>query len=47
MKYRTWLLEVLRLHFEEKLPRIEAGRQSGIPKTTACDLGTVAKIWRW
>lgn len=38
VKYRTWLLEVLRLHFEEKLPRIEAGRRLGIPKTTACDL---------
>lgn len=38
MKHRTWLLEVLRLHFEEKLPRIEAGRRLGIPKTTACDL---------
>ncbi|WP_370456156.1 IS66-like element accessory protein TnpA [Serratia sp. SRS-8-S-2018] len=38
MKHRTWLLEVLRLHFEEKLPRIEAGRRFGIPKTTACDL---------
>lgn len=38
VKHRTWLLEVLRLHFEEKLPRIEAGRRFGIPKTTACDL---------
>lgn len=38
MKHRTWLPEVLRLHFEEKLPRIEAGRRLGIPKTTACDL---------
>ncbi len=38
MKHRTWLIEVLRLHFEEKLPRIEAGRRLGIPKTTACDL---------
>jgi len=38
VKHRTWLLEVLRLHFEEKLPRIEAGRRLGIPKTTACDL---------
>lgn len=38
MKHRTWLLEVLRLHFEEKLPRIEAGSRLGIPKTTACDL---------
>ena len=24
--------------FEEKLPRIEAGRRLGIPKTTVCDL---------
>ncbi len=38
MKHRTWLLEALRLHFDEKLPRIEAGRRLGIPKTTACDL---------
>jgi len=38
VKHRIWLLEVLRLHFEEKLPRIEAGRRLGIPKTTACDL---------
>jgi len=38
VKHRTWLLEVLRLHFEEKLPRIEAGRRLGIPKTTACEL---------
>ncbi|MBD8127115.1 MULTISPECIES: IS66-like element accessory protein TnpA [Erwiniaceae] len=38
MKHRTWLLEALRLHFEEKLPRIEAGQRLGIPKTTVCDL---------
>ncbi len=38
MKHRTWLLEALRLHFDEKLPRIEAGRRLGIPKTTVCDL---------
>ncbi|QZN96679.1 IS66-like element accessory protein TnpA [Symbiopectobacterium purcellii] len=38
VKHRTWLLEALRLHFEEKLPRIEAGRRLGIPKSTACDL---------
>ncbi|EIY5386380.1 transposase [Klebsiella variicola] len=38
MKHRTWILEALRLHFEEKLPRIEAGRRLGIPKTTVCDL---------
>ncbi len=38
MKHRKWLLEVLRLHFVEKLPRIEAGRRFGIPKTTNCDL---------
>ena len=29
MKHRTWLLEALRLHFEEKLSRIEAGRRLG------------------
>lgn len=38
MKHRTWILEALRLHFEEKLSRIEAGRRPGIPKTTVCDL---------
>ena len=38
MKHRTWILEALRLHFEEKLPRIEAGQRLGIPKTTVCDL---------
>lgn len=38
MKHRTWLLEALRLHFDEKLSRIEAGRRLGIPKTTVCDL---------
>ncbi|KGT85994.1 transposase [Erwinia typographi] len=38
VKHRTWILEALRLHFEEKLPRIEAGRRLGIPKTTVCDL---------
>lgn len=38
MKYRTWLLEALRLHFEEKLSRIEAGRRLGIPKSTVCNL---------
>ena len=38
MGHRTWLLEALRLHFDEKLPRIEAGRRLGIPRTTVCDL---------
>lgn len=38
MKHRTWILEALRLHFDEKLPRIEAGRRLGIPKTTVCEL---------
>ncbi|EIW6807172.1 IS66-like element accessory protein TnpA [Salmonella enterica] len=38
MKHRTWIIEALRLHFEEHLPRIEAGRRLGIPKTTVCDL---------
>lgn len=38
MKHRTWILEALRLHFNEKLPRIEAGRRLGIPKTTVCEL---------
>ncbi|ELM3737375.1 transposase [Edwardsiella piscicida] len=38
MKYRKWLLEALRLHFDEKLPRTEGGRRLGIPNTTICDL---------
>ncbi len=38
MKHRTWILEALRLHFDEKLPRIEAGRRLGIPKTNVCEL---------
>ncbi|MXD28087.1 IS66 family insertion sequence element accessory protein TnpB, partial [Escherichia coli] len=27
MEYRTWITEVLRLHFEEHLPRVVAGRR--------------------
>lgn len=38
VKNRTWLLEALRLHFDEKLSRVEAGRRLGIPKTTVCEL---------
>nr|WP_241391592.1 IS66-like element accessory protein TnpA [Yersinia frederiksenii]ULG19920.1 transposase [Yersinia frederiksenii] len=38
MKHRTWLLDALRLHFDEQLPRLEAGRRLGIPKTTVCEL---------
>ncbi len=38
MKHRTWIPEALRLHFDEKLPRTEAGRRLGIPKTTVCEL---------
>ncbi|EFA8248160.1 IS66 family insertion sequence element accessory protein TnpB, partial [Escherichia coli] len=26
MKHRTWITEALRLHFEEHLPRVVAGR---------------------
>ncbi|EAA0718606.1 TPA: IS66 family insertion sequence element accessory protein TnpB, partial [Shigella flexneri] len=26
MEYRTWITEALRLHFEEHLPRVVAGR---------------------
>ncbi|EHB2505510.1 IS66 family insertion sequence element accessory protein TnpB, partial [Escherichia coli] len=26
MEYRTWITEALRLHFEEYLPRVVAGR---------------------
>lgn len=38
MKRRTWLIDALRLHFDEHLSRIEAGRRLGIPKSTVCDL---------
>ncbi|HBM0098259.1 TPA: IS66 family insertion sequence element accessory protein TnpB, partial [Salmonella enterica subsp. enterica serovar Blitta] len=27
MEHRTWILEALRLHFEEHLSRVEAGRR--------------------
>ncbi|EFG9543414.1 IS66 family insertion sequence element accessory protein TnpB, partial [Shigella flexneri] len=27
MEYRTWITEALRLHFEEHLPRVVAGRR--------------------
>lgn len=37
MKHRTWITEALRLHFEEHLSRVEAGRL-GVPKTTVCSL---------
>lgn len=38
MKRRTWLIDALRLHFNEHLSRIEAGLRLGIPKSTVCDL---------
>ena len=38
MKRRAWLIDALRLHFDEHLSRIEAGRRLGIPKSTVCDL---------
>lgn len=38
MEYRTWITEALRLHFEEHLPRIVAGRRLGVPKSTACGM---------
>lgn len=38
MKHRTWILEALRLHFEEHLSRVEAGRRLGVPRTTVCEL---------
>ncbi|EPU0478305.1 hypothetical protein ACVUEH_005165, partial [Escherichia coli] len=34
MKHRTWITEALRLHFEEHLPRVVAGRRLGVPKST-------------
>ncbi len=30
MKHRTWITEALRLHFEEHLPRVVAGRRLGV-----------------
>ncbi|EPW3351834.1 IS66-like element accessory protein TnpA, partial [Escherichia coli] len=38
MEYRTWITEVLRLHFEEHLPRVVAGRRLGVPKSTVCGM---------
>ena len=38
MEYRTWITEALRLHFEEHLPRIAAGRRLGVPKSTVCGM---------
>ncbi|EEJ5471807.1 transposase [Salmonella enterica subsp. diarizonae] len=38
MKHRTWIFEALRLHFEEHLSWVEAGRRLGIPRTTVCEL---------
>ncbi|NHB98674.1 IS66-like element accessory protein TnpA [Photorhabdus stackebrandtii] len=38
MKYRTLLLDALRLHFDEHLSRLDVGRRLGIPKSTICDL---------
>ena len=34
MEHRTWITEALRLHFEEHLPRVVAGRRLGVPKST-------------
>ncbi|MFG3825330.1 IS66 family insertion sequence element accessory protein TnpB, partial [Escherichia coli] len=34
----TWITEALRLHFEEHLPRIVAGRRLGVPKSTVCGM---------
>ncbi|CAM3650230.1 Putative transposase [Xenorhabdus nematophila ATCC 19061] len=38
MKYRTLLLDALRLHFDEHLSRLDVGRRLGIPKSTICAL---------
>lgn len=38
MKYRTRLLDALRLHFDEHIPKLDVGRRLGIPKSTICDL---------
>ncbi|MDE9534950.1 IS66-like element accessory protein TnpA [Xenorhabdus bovienii] len=38
MKYRTLLLDALRLHFDEHISRLDVGRRLGIPKSTICDL---------
>lgn len=34
----TWITEALRLHFEEHLPRVVAGRRLGVPKSTVCSM---------
>ncbi|WP_340542913.1 IS66-like element accessory protein TnpA, partial [Escherichia coli] len=38
MEYRTWIIEALRLHFEEHLPRVVIGRRLGVPKSTVCSM---------
>ncbi|EOJ4991447.1 IS66-like element accessory protein TnpA, partial [Escherichia coli] len=38
MKHRTWITEALRLHFEEHLPRVVAGRRLSVPKSTVCSM---------
>ncbi|MFZ4172384.1 IS66-like element accessory protein TnpA [Enterobacter ludwigii] len=38
MKYRTLLFDALRLHFDERLSRLDVGRRLGIPKSTICEL---------
>ena len=38
MKHGTWITEALRLHFEEHLPRVVAGRRLGVPKSTVCSM---------
>lgn len=36
MRYRSWLFDALRLHFDEHLSRVEVGSRLGISKSTIC-----------
>ncbi|HFI1113661.1 TPA: IS66 family insertion sequence element accessory protein TnpB, partial [Escherichia coli] len=38
LRPRSWITEALRLHFEEHLPRVVAGRRLGVPKSTVCSM---------
>lgn len=45
MKYRTLLFDALRLHFDERLSRLNVGWRLGIPKSTICELFVRSKNW--
>ncbi len=38
MRWQPGSDEALRLHFEEHLPRVVAGRRLGVPKSTVCSM---------